>query len=320
MGQAAHTHVRVSSFQGLQNLPIYAALRQGYFAGEGLAVTLTFTPGSAPQLAGLVRGEYDLVQTAPDNIISLNTRPDAFGLDPARSPRVVMLLGGSNGPLSVYARRGITTADDLLGATLGVDNPTSGFALVLRDLLSRQGLSLGHDYQFTIAGGTHARCEALLQGAIAATILYTPFDLRASDGGCVRLATTTDFYTAYASIVTGATRPWLDAHPDIPTRYITAILRALQWLHDPANAGFVRALMLAEPALGVAPALVDRAYAAYVNPATGFGRSAALDDAGLRQVIALRATYGASLGTVGRPADYYDLVWYHAAQSRLAMG
>lgn len=317
MGQAGHTSIRVCSFPGPQNLPIYAALHQGYFAGERLQVALTFTTGSVAQLTGLVRGEYDVVQTVPDNIVNLNTRPDAFGLDPSASPQAVMLLGGSIGPLSVYARRGITSAQGLLGTAIGVDNPTSGYALVLRDLLTRLGLVLGHDYQVTIAGGTHARCEALLRGDIAATVLYTPFDLRASDGGCVNLASTTNLYSAYASVATAAMRPWLDFHPDIPTRYITAILRALHWLHDPANFAAVRALMLAEPALGVAPSLVDRTYAAFVNPATGFGRTAALDDAGLRQVIALRATYGGSLSTVGRPSSYYDLTWYQTAFSRL---
>ena len=71
MTQKAPIPLRVCSFRGLQNLPIYVALLEGYFASEGLAVELSYTTGSAPQLAGLARGAYDLVQTAPDNVIKL---------------------------------------------------------------------------------------------------------------------------------------------------------------------------------------------------------------------------------------------------------
>ena len=53
-------------------------MREGYFAARGLVIDLTFTAGSAAQLAGLARGEYDLIQTAPDNVINYATQPAAF--------------------------------------------------------------------------------------------------------------------------------------------------------------------------------------------------------------------------------------------------
>ena len=62
------TALRVYTFKGIQNLPLYVAREQGYFAAQGLEVTVEYTAGSAPQLAGLARGAYDLVQTAPDNV------------------------------------------------------------------------------------------------------------------------------------------------------------------------------------------------------------------------------------------------------------
>jgi ABC-type nitrate/sulfonate/bicarbonate transport system substrate-binding protein len=317
MDQQQFSELRISSFKGLQNLPLYVAMRQGYFAARGLAVELTYTTGSAAQLAGLVRGDYQLIQTAPDNVINLDSHPAAFGVDADAGAHVVMVLGGSIGPLGVYARRGLSDAHALRGAALGVDNPTSGFAIVLRDLLHRQGLALDRDYTFVVAGGTHARCETLLEGTIAATILYSPFDLRAAENGCTLLASSAAAYAAYASAATAGLQPWIDTHGETVTRYIEAILHALRWLYDPAHAEAARELMRAEPSLGVAPDLIPRAYAAFVASDTGFGHDAALDEPGLRQVIALRAAYGPPDIRLGQPAEYCDPRWSQAAHARM---
>ena len=226
--RALGNRLRINSFRGPQNLPLYVAIHEGYFADRGLVIDLTFTTGSAAQLAGLMRGEYDLIQTAPDNVINYATQPGAFDVDPATAPEIVMALGGSVGPLSVYARSGVAGIDDLRGTTLGVDNPSSGFALVLRDLLQRQGLALDRDYKFAVAGATHARCDALLAGSIAATVLYAPFDLRAADHGCARLASSSAAYPAYASGSTAGVRQWMNAHSATVTQYIAAILQAIR--------------------------------------------------------------------------------------------
>ena len=153
--------LKICTFKGIQNLPLYVARQQDFFAQQGLHIDITYTTGSIPQLAGLVREEYQLIQTAPDNVINVDNNPSAFGLDPATAPHVIMLLGGSVGPLSIFAQSDITTFDHLRGAVLGVDNPTSGFAMVLRDILARNGLLLERDYTFTVAGGTSNRLDAL---------------------------------------------------------------------------------------------------------------------------------------------------------------
>src|SRR5215831_4919785 len=113
--------LKICTFKGVQNLPLYVAQQQGFFAQQGLHIAISYTAGSIPQVAGLVRGEYQLVQTAPDNVINVDNNPAAFGLDPATAPHVIMLLGGSVGPLSIFAQRDITTLNGLRGTVLGVD-------------------------------------------------------------------------------------------------------------------------------------------------------------------------------------------------------
>ncbi len=305
--------LRVCTFQGLQNLPLFAARRLGYFDEASLDVTLSFTNSSAQQLSALATGEYDLIHTAPDNVVNFDTNPAGFGLDPASAPRIVMLMGGSNGPLGVYARHGVSDAAALRGQDIGVDNPASGFALVLRDLLARAGLELGRDYRFTTAGGTSKRAQGLLAGEFAATILYTPFDMLVETAGCHLLASSRTAYPAYASQALSATEPWIAAHGDLVTRYTGAWLRALRWIYDPAARGAVEALLAEEAGLGLAGVAPARAYAAFTHPRDGYGERAILDDTGLAQVIALRARYGAPARPLGAPAEYCDLRWYERA-------
>jgi ABC-type nitrate/sulfonate/bicarbonate transport system substrate-binding protein len=306
--------LRVSAFKGLQNLPLYVARQLGFFAAHNLDVELVYTSGSTAQLAGLAHGEYDLVQTAPDNVINLDNNPAAFGLDPAITPHVTMLLGGSVGPLSLYARPAVTTFSDLRGTVLGVDNPSSGYALVLRDMLSRNGLLLNRDYVFMVAGGTSARLEALRHGAVAATILYAPFDAAAEQAGFHRLARSTDYYNAYASLATAGTRAWVEDHGDDVIRYIAAILQALRWIHDPVHALAVQSILRDDDMLDLDDAMAARAYTAFVAPSLGYGVEGRLDDAGLQQVIALRAAFGNPPKPLGPPSDYQDLRWYERAR------
>src|SRR4051812_45041906 len=60
--------LRVIGFQ--QNPPLVAAQEFGYFAAEGLAVTLDITPSSTFQMQGLTRGDWDLALTAFDNLLA----------------------------------------------------------------------------------------------------------------------------------------------------------------------------------------------------------------------------------------------------------
>lgn len=310
--------LRLCTFKGLQNLPVYIAQQQGFFAQHGLEVVLSYTTGSKPQLTGLARGEYDLVQTAPDNVIHINTNPAAF--DATAAPRILMVLGGSNGPLGLYAQLAYTTCSDLRGSVLGVDNPTSGYALVLRDMLLHNGLRLNHDYTFTIAGGTSTRLDALRSGAIAATVLYMPFDHRAEAEGFPRLARSTDYYRAYASLATACRQDWLTEHSDEVTQYIRAFLQAVAWIYEPTHAESVQQALINEPTVGLDAEEAVQAFEAFINPLDGFGKDAQLDDAGLEQVIQIRAKYGQFLHPVGSLEEHRDMRYYVQAKEGIHYG
>jgi ABC-type nitrate/sulfonate/bicarbonate transport system substrate-binding protein len=308
----------VNSFQGIQNLPLAVARSQGYLAAAGLDVTLTLTTSSAAQLAGLAAGRYDLIHTAPDNVINYDTDPQAFGVEPGAAPPAVMLMGGSNGPLTLYARPDTSDFVGLRGCEIGVDNPTSGFALVARGLLASAGLELQRDYRFVSAGSTARRAEQLRDGLFAATILYPPFDRVAEAARCHALASSTSAYPAYASQALAVLPTFVRTMSDAVTAYIAALLRALRWIHDPTNRPAVTALIAADADLGALTLDPAATLAAFTDPTTGYGVLAPLGDAGLAQVIALRARFGAPALPLGLPADYRDLRYYERALALLS--
>lgn len=316
MYEATKTPLRVCTFKGSQNIALYVAQQQGFFATQGLDVTIEYTTGSASQLAGLVRGDYNLVQTAPDNVINVDNNPAAFGLDPDSAPSIVMLFGGSTGPLGLYAQPDIMSMSDLYGKTLGVDNATSGFALVVRDMLAQASLLVKRDYTFVHAGGTGTRLEGLLRGAFAATILYAPFDTIAAEKGLSKLATSTDYYSSYASLCTAGTQTWVEANADSVTRYISALLQALRWLYNAEYAVAVQNILQQEPALRLDADTALHTYNALIDPVVGFGREGELAEAGLQQVIDLRAAYGSLPKPPGKLPKYEDLRWYYQAIER----
>jgi hypothetical protein len=94
------------------------------------------------------------------------------------------------------------------------------------------------------------------------------------------------------------------------TSYITAYLKALRWIYHPAHSIDVQAIMQNEPTLGLDASLTAHVYAAFVDPISGFGQNAMLDDAGLQQVIDLRANYVSSPIIERNLTHYRDLRWY----------
>src|ERR1700736_5240400 len=81
----ANTVLKVNTFPGVTNFPIFAADHQRLFAKYGLASDLIYTPNSRVQRDGLAKGEYQILQTAADNQVAMgeldkaNATTDAGG-------------------------------------------------------------------------------------------------------------------------------------------------------------------------------------------------------------------------------------------------
>src|SRR5512133_2304505 len=74
--------IRVISFGGGFNLPLWAARDRGFFARHGLVPTLTVTADSRQLFAGLMDGSYDVAITAFANIVAYQEGQGEATFDP----------------------------------------------------------------------------------------------------------------------------------------------------------------------------------------------------------------------------------------------
>src|SRR5262245_30705902 len=101
--------LKVNTFPGVTNFPIYAAEHKGYFTEVGLAIDLSYTTNSRQQRDGLANGQFQLIQTAADNPVAM------VELDKADA---VIITGGDNGFNRIIVQPEINRLADIRGKTV----------------------------------------------------------------------------------------------------------------------------------------------------------------------------------------------------------
>jgi ABC-type nitrate/sulfonate/bicarbonate transport system substrate-binding protein len=296
-------------FPGGFNLPLWTAEKQGFFAKRALDVRLHPTQNSMEQLTGLVAGKWDIALTSFDNVAAYQEGQGEAALD--REPDLFAFMGGDNAFLRLVVQPGIASYDDLKGKTLAVDAMTTGFAFVLRKMLTLNGIKES-EVTFERADGTMQRWEAMKAGKYAATILRTPFDLMAERIGLRVLQHASSVFHDYQGIVGAARRGWARDNKDVLARFIRAYLDALTWLFVPANRqGAMEILRAGVP--NMTPELASAVCDVFLGAVGGFEREAHINVDGMRQVLKLRSEYGQPQKNLAVPEKYFDLSYYRAA-------
>jgi ABC-type nitrate/sulfonate/bicarbonate transport system substrate-binding protein len=310
-GAQGLTPVRVIVFPGGFNWPIWVAQENGLFARNGIEVSVTPTPNSVFQLTGLIEGSFDIAMTAIDNLVAYREGQGEAKID---GPDLFAFMGVDHGFLRLVTVPEVKSYADLRGKVLSVDARTTGYALVLLELLERAGLR-EPDYALERAGGVLQRFEALLEKKHAGTLLITPFELRAEAKGFNRLADALGVLGRYQGLVGGARKSWAERNRAAVVGYIRAYSDAVDWLYDPTHRAAALALFLKNMA-NAGPDIAEASYRALLDPAEGFQKKARIDLEGVRTVLALRSKYGEPKKLLTDPAKYYDPSFYEAAMQR----
>lgn len=192
------TRLVVGSFTRSVLLAVTA--RTGALEAAGLVVEEHAVPSSPAQFRSLLDGALTVALTSPDNVIAYRFSPS----NPLGSTADVAIVGAVDRGmgLALYGRPGLG-AGSLRGATVGVDVPTSGFALALYALAESLGVRRG-EYQLVALGSTPRRLEALLEGGCDFTMLNAGNELLAEAAGCSRLASVADVCAPYLGTVVSA--------------------------------------------------------------------------------------------------------------------
>ncbi|HEX4523525.1 MAG TPA: ABC transporter substrate-binding protein [Casimicrobiaceae bacterium] len=303
--------VRVISFDGGWNLPVWAAQRQGFFEANGVSVQLAYTPSSGFLIASLFDGRQDIALALMDNLIAYQEGQGEVKI--AETPDLVAILGGDGGFLSVVAAPGIKSFADLKGKTLSVDAPTTGAAFVLRELVAKNGLA-DNDVSYVRAGATANRYAELLGGKHDATLLRTPFELLAQNRG-YRVLASADMLGPYQGTVGFVRRSWAGAHEATVIGFLKGYRAGVDWISQPANREVVEALLIAN-VRDMTPALARQSYDLLLAQPGGIYRDARPDLAGIGTVLALRSKYATPAKVLNDAARYVDLSFYDKAFPR----
>ena len=295
--------LKLLAFDGAFNLPLWVAESQGFFARQGLEVTLAFTPTSGFLVQALMKGSADIALCGFDNIAAYQLGQGEAEL--AEPPDLRAFMAGDPGFLALVARPGIDSIAALRGATLSVDALSTGFAFVLREMLARAGLA-ADAVQIVRAGGTATRYAELLAGRHDATLLRTPYERLAMAQGFRLLGRPREWLGPYLGTVAAARRRWIDAHRGSVAGFLQAYREALRWIADPGHAAEACAELIAQhegldamTAPQVLQDLLDREH--------GLVRDMAFDRRAIDTVLALRGKYGAALPVDLDPAGLLAL-------------
>ena len=229
--------LRVISFDGGWNLPIWAAQRQGFFEANGVSVQLSYTPSSVYLITSLFEGRSDITLALMDNYVAYQEGQGEAKIPD--NPDLFAFLGSDNGFASIVAAPAAKSFADLKGKTVSVDAMTTGFAFLLREMLARNGIA-ETDVTFVRAGGTPNRYRELLAGKQDATVLRTPFDLTAKARGLNVLAYA-DSLGAYQGTAAAARRSWATSHEKEMIGFLRAYRAGVDWIYDRANREIVEA-------------------------------------------------------------------------------
>ena len=298
-------HLRVKLFPGAQNLALFAAIQQGFFARRGLDVELQFTQNSVELRDDLARGAVDIVHTAVDNAVAMSEA----GKD------IVIVSGGDNSMNEFFVQLEITSFAQMRGRTLIVDAPNTAYALQAKKILKNKGLPPG-TYVVRQVGGTFQRVQAMqADRSNHASMLNPPFSLQARQGGLRSLGRVSDLLGPYQASGAFVMRSWVQGHGEVLERYLASWIEGTRWALAPANRA--AAIALLQQRLNVQPAMAAAVYEAITDPRDGLARDGAFDRQGFAAVLALRAEMEGQWGGHPPPQDrYVDLQWYERALRR----
>ena len=292
-----------STLRSVFSLPIFVAEREGYFAREGLAVTVVPIQG----------GTDKMVAALHDNTVDVTHVSMSFLIQAVMgvSDAVVIAAEFNNPVYSLVAKPEIRSFADLKGRQIGMAAAADTIAISMRKLFARNGLSPA-DLRIKEMVGTPVRFNCLKLGECEAVPLGQPEDFLAVDMGYRILGVSTDAVPDFLYTVTAVRTSWGEAHKDAVTKYVRALAAAFRFIRDPQKRDAVTRTIVettdaSEP---VARAILKL----YFEPERGvLPKEGEINLKGLAQVIEFLREVGGIKGDVPPPERFVDLQYLRAA-------
>jgi ABC-type nitrate/sulfonate/bicarbonate transport system substrate-binding protein len=212
--------IRVGGSEGINTaIPLFVAMRQGYFREAGLDVTFhSLSGGTTAVVAALKAGEIDVTVGNATQWISEQARGALAGkIIGEISDNMYVFLGG----------KGITNIAQLKGKIFAISNHNGGDDIYAHTVLSHYGVS-PDDVVWLPLGEPASRLSALIAGKVAATELSLT-NLPPSARGMVILDPSKN-EVPFVSNAIFAREGLLAANKPALRKFVAAIGRASDWI------------------------------------------------------------------------------------------
>ena len=286
--------------------PLWAGVKQGFFAQQGLEVQPVVIRGSDRSIQALAGGSVYAALLAPDAPMVAADR----GLDAA-------IIAGNTQRLAhwILGGKNYKSFADLRGATVGTISLTAGTGLVLRHVLKAKGLEYPRDYKLLVIGGTPQLFTALTSNQIAAAPLALPYNFAAEELGYHAIGSFMEVFPNFQLTVLAGSRAWSEKNRRLQVRFLKGYVRAIRWLQD--NEAPATEFMIKE--FGFKPAHARRAWQYYAgNKAWDYDGRVNMD--GMKAVIQMTAEQNQSKGPLPSPAKYLEESYLNEALRELKEG
>jgi ABC-type nitrate/sulfonate/bicarbonate transport system substrate-binding protein len=289
-----------ASVRDISTLPQAVAIRKGFFAREGVNLTVVPT-GAFDLVSALDKGDIDISRIATPYLVEAALK----GSD------LVAIGGQTANPLySLIARPDIASFKDLKGKLIGLSVPLDTVTLVMRKLLALEGLRES-DYRVKAVVGTLARFECLKSGECAAVPMRPPDDAEAVQHGFRRLGVSTQAGELVFN-VDMVRRAWGQTHKELLTRYVRAMAASFRFINDPANRDATVDIIVA--LTGASADVAREVLAPYLKPDKHvLPRQGEINLEGFAEVLALMGQGGVIATPVPAAERFVDLQYLKAA-------
>ncbi len=206
--------------------PLIIGLKKGYYAAEHLKLDLIHTPSSSAVLQQLAAGSLDVT-------VSAGLVDPIYAIDRGAAIRLVR-LEIQLPPYEIDAKPQYKKIEDLKGKTVMIDAPRGITRIYVERMLVPHHVNPS-SVDYVYAGATAARFNALLTGAIDATILLPPFSFRAEEAGYSNLGLVADYASDLPFTGAAVNTNWAAKNPDVMRRFLAAHNKSVAWFLDPKN-------------------------------------------------------------------------------------
>lgn len=237
--------------------PLVMALELGFFARQGLDVTLTREPSwsniRGKVCAGVLDGAHMLagmplaislgVEVPPQAMataFSMSLNGDAITVSNALYRRLADIDPGAlaRRPVTARALARLIEHNRARGRALprfAMADPSSSQHYLLRYWLASAGIDPDRDLQLSVASPS-CMAEHLRKGLIDGFCAGEPWNTRAVEAGVGHvLITSREIWNNHPEKVFGVTRAWAERYPHTHRALLMALMQAAIWLDEPQN-------------------------------------------------------------------------------------